>query len=437
MRDPDGILSFKNGYAVRKVDTGADAIDFLRSSFASSLALDGKLVPYEFSGTAEITSPEYPFVSYPFEWSDAQLCAAARFTLRLSREILQEGFELKDASAWNIVFAGVQPMLCDHLSFRRIARRQWWAFGQYVRHFILPLAVSQLTGLKGYHAFLLNRDGLHPATARSLLGFRRFLSRYWPLTLELSKGGYLSVDTAKTGTPTYHDAIYRYCEFNIPRRVRGRRSSWSLYKRDRAHYSDVALGAKRSITARWIAALRPGWVVDLGCNTGEFSLMAAEQGASCVVAIDFDHDSVQELYLCRPASRAIHPVIANLGDLSGGRGWLARETRSLVDRLKSRADVVVCLALIHHLAISESVPLSDIASLLWNLTKAHAIVEFVDHSDPLLAVLATQRSREADEFSIAQQKQAFHRYFEFVAVDPIPMTRREIALLRRRGVPLN
>jgi 2-polyprenyl-3-methyl-5-hydroxy-6-metoxy-1,4-benzoquinol methylase len=430
MRDPDGKLEFRRDHVARILSPGAPAVAFLRANAARSLVASGKLIPYEFSASGEIVSPLYPFVSYPFEWADAQLAIAARFTIDVAREILAADHELKDASAWNIIFHGTRPVFCDHLSFRPIAQREWWAFGQFARHFILPLGVAKLTGLNAFRSFQLNRDGLDPRTARSLMGVKRFLSRYWPLVLEMRVAP-TSRSTRTRDSAGFREHIYRYCELNVPRHTRASRSHWTTYASKRQHYTPSASRHKLETVHRWLEALRPSWVTDLGCNTGEYATLAAECGAQVVVAIDSDHDSVQQLFEAHRGG-VIHPVVANLADTPGGRGWMGEETRALVERLAQRADVVICLALVHHLAISESIPLREIARLLSRLSRAHALVEIIDPTDPMVMALATQRQRDPAEFSIARQRDALDEYFATEAEESVPGTGRSILMLRRR-----
>ena len=106
----------------------------------------------------------------PSEWCGAQLRDAGRLTLDISLAILFAGHELKDASAWNVLFEHTRRVFCDHLSFQTIARRQWRAFGQFTRHFAFSLAVSRVRRLHAYRLFATYRDLVPVEAARGLLG---------------------------------------------------------------------------------------------------------------------------------------------------------------------------------------------------------------------------------------------------------------------------
>jgi len=432
MRDPDGSLEIHQDHVARSVRPDSPAARFLATDAARSLVASGRLVDYEFKSEGSLVAPRLPFVAHPFEWPDAQLARAAQLTIDVARAVLPAGHDLKDASAWNIVFRGTTPVFCDHLSFEPIVAREWWAFGQFVRHFVLPLGVAKLKGIHAYRAFQLARDGLAPALARELMGGRRFLSRYWPLVVDYRPRA-PGARASSTGDPTaFRERIYRYCA-NAARAPNARRAShWSKYADERSHYSSGASRFKEQTVERWLGALRPAWVTDLGCNTGEYALLAQRCGAAVVVAVDYDHDCIEALFE-GASGTVVHPVIADLGDLPGGRGWMGTETPGLMTRLAGRADVVICLALVHHLAVSESIPLAEIARLLAHLSKAHAVVEIIGEDDPMLVTLAAQRQRDPHEFAPRRQLDALAEFFTVEADEAIPETKRRIVLLRRRN----
>lgn len=437
MRDPDGALRFEADHIARTLADASPSAGFLRSGAARSLIDQGLIVPFRFAADHELHATRIPFVSHPFEWCDAQLASAARLTLEISRSLLDSLHELKDASAWNVIFVGTKPLFCDLLSFRSITRREWWAFGQFARHFALPLAVSHEIGLHAHRAFAMSRDGMDVATARSLLGVRRYFSRYWPMTLEFKGAPAATTKPAAAPSPEaiggFRRQIYRYCEFSIPKRSRSAKGSdWSAYVSRRAHYVEGAAERKREVVEQWLRRLRPVCVVDLGCNTGEYARLAATCGAERVIAIDFDHDSIEALFVAERSGTVVHPVICDISDIAGGRGWMGEESPGLIPRLAGAADVLICLALIHHLAVSESVPLAQVSRLLAALTRGHALVELIESTDPMLSTLAANRDRDPAEFSIARQLDALALHFDIEARERIVGTDRELCLLRLR-----
>lgn len=437
MRDPRGRLRFEGDRAVRQLDIPEDVPAFLKHPAAQRLVEAGSLVPFEFSplDAGRIESPRYKFVSLPTEWTDAQLRAAADLTLDIADAALPHGFELKDASAWNVIFEGTVPRFCDHFSVEKIVSRHWWAFGQFCRHFTFPLACSLWRGLPTRDAFQLRRDGLDAAQARALLGLRGRLSRLAPLLLRQAVSGdpnaAPAVESPRPGD-TLHRSLIDYARRSLvgPRAVAGA-SAWSGYVAERSHYTATAVQAKTDQVGMWLEAVRPRSVLDLGCNTGEFSRMALDVAQS-VVAVDADHDSVQRLFVSARGDTRIHPLVANLGDLHGGRGWAATEFPGLLERLAGHVDTTLMLALTHHLHLSEGIPLEEIAALAARVSGTYLIVELIDHDDVMVQRLAAQRRRDPIGFTIERQLAAFGAHFELESRVALAGQRRELALMKRR-----
>lgn len=431
VRDNEGTVTFDGDEVVRQIKAEAGALPFLRSTSARSFVQTGRLIPYEFSGPQTLRSPKLPFVSYPFEWCDKQLHLAGKLTLDISREIFADRFELKDASAWNVIFRGNQPVFCDHLSFQPIGEPHWWAFGQFVRHFVMPLVVSRVRGIKPHELYSVHRDGLPPAAARHMLGLRRYVTRYWPLMLDSKAKHPMNIPQEPHAEPL-HENLYGFCD-SLLEGVKLKRtvSEWSTYVDTRSHYSADASTSKREQVAAWIELVRPSWVVDLGCNAGEFTIIAEKAGAN-VIAIDLDHDAIQKLVIERSDSTTIHPLVTNLADMIGGRGWCGDEFPSLMLRLNDRADLLLMLALVHHLAISEGIPLERVAEMAARISRRYLIVEYLHEDDPMVRLLCSQRKRSPSEFSVDAQSNAFGQHFNTVASYCIPNTLRTLCLLEKR-----
>lgn len=440
MRDPDATLRIDGTHVTRHLRQPLPEWHFLRSPLASRWVSEGRLVPFAVRGPQHVEADCLPFVSQPTEWCDAQLFDAARLTLDLQLEAVADGFDLKDASAWNVLFSGARPVFCDLLSFVPLAERKWWAAGQFARHFILPLALRRVKGVHTRNAFLVSRDGLLPEEARRLLGWSRFLTRFWPA---MAGGGSAATEPVPQANPVreapsaiaaYRRGLHETFSWMVQggRPSGALKSNWFAYRDQRAHYPVGSVDRKREVIQRWLTTVAPGWVLDLGCNTGEFSRLSADAGAR-VVAIDGDHDAIQSLYLSQRGAQAIHPMIASLDDMSGGRGWEGREHPGLASRLAGAFDLVLMLALIHHLVVSNSLPLSEVAAFVKRCTRTWAVVEWIDAADPQMVLLCSQRHRQPAEFGMALQRQAFlDAGFEIVEEVPLEPSTRRLALLRIR-----
>lgn len=437
MRDPEASITLEERRAVRQLRMPLPADHFLYSELARQWVERGDLIRYEVLSDRVVESPRLPFVSHPYEWCDGQVHAAADLTLRLQQEATDAGFDLKDASAWNVVFDGTRPLFCDLLSFQRLRYKKWWAAGQFARHFIFPLLLSRTRGLRAHECFAIWRDGVPESSMRELVGFSRFLGRYWPLMTsvqasEAKLAGEASTflkspDEASGFRRSLHGGLSWMLKGVIPAESQRQTTYWQDYDHERSHYDGASLDGKRVVVKRWLECCKPQWVLDLGCNSGEFSLLATAVGAQ-VIAVDADHGAMQRLW--RRVDPSIHPVVAKLDDLSGGRGWSGMEHTGLVARLEERVDMAMMLAVIHHLAIDASIPLEHVARFARRCTRRWLIVEFLTLDDVQLQSLCLRRRREPAEFSLGRQRLAFAQAgFDLTEEVPLPSGTRSLALL--------
>ena len=411
MRDPSATLHFEKERVVRslKVPSGSD--QFLRSALAKEWVSRGDLIPYEFIDAQRLSSPRYEFVSYPYEWSDRQHHEAAQLTLRMQREANEAGFDLKDASAWNVIFDGTRPVFCDLTSLEPLRDRTWWAAGQFARHFIFPRLLSRHAGLEIHHSFACWRDGVPVGPVRQVLGWRRFLTRYMPMLAAESSSPVATQSSAGAGSlREFRAGLNAWMAWALrgvaPRESEPRSGPWADYVEQRDHYAPADVELKRETVRNWLARIRPAKVLDLGCNSGEFSEMAVELGAR-VVAVDGDAQAIDRLVRRWQHQSAIHPVIATLDDLVAGRGWSGMEYEGLVGRLTGKTDLVLMLALIHHLTIGASVPIEHVARWVTQLDTRWLIVECLGPDDAQVQSLCSHRRRDPAEFTLQAQLDAF------------------------------
>lgn len=438
MRDPQARLTFGLNHVVRRLTTPLPSGHVLNTDIAQVWVKDQQLIPFEWLSSLSLQSPRVPFVTSPEEWCNAQLYDAAQLTLLLLEQANGKQADLKDASAWNVIFQGCKPVFCDLTSFEPLQTKTWWAAGQFVRHFISPLWLATATGLQAKDIFRMSRDGAMPEMVRDTIGWRRFMSRCWPLVAAANGGS--APATKEEGISAAEVKAFRQRLVASLRwmmlAVKPRQSKltpWAAYTEQRDHYSAKALDAKRVQVAKWLEQLRPTWTLDLGCNSGEFTQLALDAGSK-VIAVDGDHDAVQALYRKHAESNSVYPVVAFLDDIHSGRGWAGTEHAGLANRLVKSADMVMMLALVHHLCIAAAIHLEQVARFAAACTRRWLVVEWLEPRDPQVILLCSQRKRNPAEFDVQRQRQAFlDAGFVVLGEIVLPQDTRRLALLEIRA----
>jgi hypothetical protein len=387
---------------------------------------------------AVIRPRELALISYPYEWSFSQLREAALATLELQRRALAAGMRLKDASAYNIQFDAGRPILIDSLSFEAgDPSEPWPAYRQFCEHFLAPLA---LIAYRDPRCSLMLRDfidGIPVDYAAALLPWRTRLRPGLLAHLHLHAG---AQRRAQAAAPT--------AEHRQPRRMSQtgqeaildnlRRSVESLHWNPGGHwvqygietsYSPSGAASKRAIVERMLERAGGTVVWDLGANVGTYSTIAAGNGRQ-VIAFDQDASSVEHHWrtLSAEARASVLPLVMDLANPSPALGWALEERRSLIER--GPADIVLALALVHHLAIGNNVPLDRVADLAARLGR-WAIIEFVPKEDPMTRHLLAARKDVFPGYTLDGFRAAASERFRIVEEAAIEDSLRTLFLLER------
>ncbi len=418
-RDPAGCLTLDGDFAVRTIHPSArdQVMEFVTSQFCKRLQDRGDMVAITVKNTPaglQLLHPKIPAPTYPWEWTPSQWLAAAQLTLSLCGEALTEGWVLKDATPLNILFVGARPVLVDVLSFepwdpapKDHASHLWLAYGQYIRTFLLPLLMNRMLSWP-LELSLFKRDGYEPVELYKALSWPQRLSRaaFWPLTLparmdmrQAKRGGRKA---AAAKAPPRHKspelALHLINRTLADLRKRTRRampeyqgSEWTDYTRTLTHYTAQESAQKLEWVRHVLEDLRPARVLDIGANTGVFSALAAEHGAQ-VVALERDAATAESLFRMSVKSRLpIQTIHADLARPSPAVGWENRETSTLLHRLEAQSEMVLMLAVIHHLILMDQIPLRAILELAYTLTWRYLVLEWVPVNDAMFQSLMRGR----------------------------------------------
>jgi SAM-dependent methyltransferase len=454
-RDPAGQLRLTDGCALRQIRPAAheETRAFLASPLRKALEQSGDLIASKIAScddhpciTAGELWLEHPLVdpiSYPWEWTTAQWRAAAELTLRVARQAIAAGWTLKDATPLNILFAGPRPVLVDVLSFERRDPRAmvWLAYGQFVRTFLLPLVAAKHLSWP-LQATLFARDGYEPGEIYKALPLRQRInpSLFDVVTLAtlFERRGAKAGAAKKMPSASDPELAAHILEGRMARLGRQIRhaagapnhSQWSDYTQRACHYQSVDIEQKRRFVRDALERLRPMRVLDIGANTGDYSRMAAESGAE-VVALDSDAAALQALWeMAARESLAVTALVANIARPTPAAGWRNREHLSLLDRLAGKFDLVLMLAVIHHLILREQVPLAHIGELSASLTRRWLLVEWVPPSDPMYQEWLRGRDELYGDLSEDDLKHALSPFF--AVAERLELSNRRVLLLFER-----
>jgi ribosomal protein L11 methylase PrmA len=343
--------------------------------------------------------PKLDFISHPYEWPFRGLQAAALLQLDLYLEALKRDVTLSDATAYNIQFEGVRPVFIDRLSFRRYEDGQFWlGHRQFCEQFLNPLLLRALFGIPHNAWYRGSPEGIGAAELSALLPLRKKFS--WRVLTNVVMQGSLQ----KTRSSDAHQAVAGKLKFPKPafeRLLKGLRTwiaslqpadrqptTWQEYARHNS-YRDTEAQAKRKFVARFVSENKPRTVWDIGCNTGDYSAAALEAGARSVIGFDFDQGALDLAFdRAKSENLAFTPLFLDVTNPAPDQGWGQAERRGL--RARAKADAVLALALIHHVAISKNVPLGDVVSWLTDMAP-RGVIEFVPKTDPMVVELLRLR----------------------------------------------
>lgn len=455
-RDPAGFIFTHSGTVYRQINQVGkiDFDQFIASGLYKRLVSEGLLVPHDeiakiqvFGADArryKIIKPEaVPFISYPYEWSFSQLKDAALLTLRIQKLAFKHGMVLKDASAYNVQFIGKKPVFIDTLSFAiHEPGRPWEAYRQFCEHFLAPLAVARYTSYGSLKILQSHLEGLPLALSCSLLPKRARFSKGLLGHLFLhsaSQKKYENVGATKAAVPTRAMSTFAFEGLissleNAVKALRPPRqqTEWGDYYTF-TNYSDAAFKQKQKLVKSFLTDIAPApkMVWDMGANNGEFSSIAAKMGAY-TVAFDIDPVAVGRNYHHddTDTSSKLLPLVQDCTNPSPALGWMNTERDSLIAR--GPADVVMALALVHHLAIGRNLPFANIADFFAAIGR-HVIIEFVPKEDSKVQILLTSRTDIFPDYNLKQFEAAFERHFTLVKKAPIKGTKRTLLLYKRIG----
>ena len=447
-RDPSGFMFLRDGRLYRQINNvyKNDYGYLINSGLYKALIKKNLIIPHaevslknhESNNYYKIIKPKkVNFISYPYEWCFSQLKDAALTTLKIQKIALEFGMVLKDSSAFNIQFHNGKPILIDTLSFEKYTEgRPWTAYKQFCQHFLGPLALMAHTDIRLNQLFRIFLDG------PPLDFVSKLLPNYTRLKLSLLTHIHLHAKTQnhfadKSVKKTTHQMSKRSFFALIDNlesatgkiKWNNKNTEWGEYYSITNYFKD-SFKNKKEIVDEFIEEIKPKKVWDIGANTGVFSRIAANKGIK-TISFDIDLTAVEKNYLLSKKNneKNILPLFLDLTNPSPAIGWKNQERISFIER--GPADLVIALALIHHLAISNNLPLNNIADYFSKMCDS-LIIEFVPKTDSKVKKLLQTREDIFTCYNQENFEKELDKYFVIKKSKKILNSDRIIYLMKRK-----
>lgn len=447
-RDPSGFLFSRDGILYRQVNHKYEAeyVRFMESGLYEKLVKAGLLIPHvevdqepaEPETCYKILQPErVPFISYPYEWSFGELKDAALATLSIQRRALKVGMSLKDASAYNIQFVRGKSTLIDTLSFESYKDGQpWVAYRQFCQHFLAPLALMAFKDVRLSQLLRVYIDGVPLDLASELLpwntrfNFGLLTHIHLHASAQKKYAGEEVKSRAGSMSKQALTGLIESLESTVKKLTwKPGGTEWGNYY-DITNYSDAAFEHKKQLVAEWTQRINPRQVWDLGANNGVFSRLVSEESPS-VISFDIDPTAVEQNYRQVKAEKneKVLPLLLDLTNPSPALGWANRERDAFGAR--GPVELALALAVIHHLAISNNVPLTQLADFFAETSK-WLVIEFVPKSDSQVKKLLASREDIFPTYTREGVEAAFQKRFNIREAVNVNESERVLYLMEAR-----
>ncbi len=454
-RDPSGRIYYAEGKVLRTItDHAAADFEFVRSTgLIDRLASEGRVVGTEVV-SAELLGdigkdarfvvehPRIPFISYPYEWSFPALKSAALLHLGIQIDALDAGVTLSDATAYNVQFQGPRPVFIDLLSFRKYKDGEMWTgHRQFCEQFLNPLLLRAKTGVVHNPWCRGTQEGISASDLRRVLPWTTKLSPSVMLHVVAQSAfqkssGSANLKKKSLAATQFPKASYRRMLTKMRDWIEklepadSGKTVWQAYANNHSYDSDE-MAAKKAFIAKFAKEVKPGLFWDLGCNTGDYSKVALENGGGYSIGFDYDQGAL-ELAFARALAEdlKLQPLFLDAANPTPNQGWNQSERKGLAAR--ADADALIALAFIHHIAIGRNIPLDEAVNWLTGLAP-EGVIEFVPKQDPMVQELLALREDIFPDYTEEHFLECLSKRSDVVEAETVTQSGRKLVWFRRRS----
>jgi len=445
-RDPSGFIFTHEGVLYRQINKcfAKNFEIFINSGLHDHLIKEEMLIADSIinenltgSGDWHLTlKPQLiPFISYSYEWSFDMLKDAALLTLKLAKEAMKFGMLLKDATPLNIQFYKGKPIFIDSLSFEAYDEtKPWIAYRQFCETFLAPLALMHYLQTPLQPMLLAYPDGIPLSVAAKLLPWKSKLNLNVNLHVHLQTKIAAKADNTNKSSKEFKfsasklknilsslESSIQYFQLNASS------GSWSGYYNEAEQREDY-LDEKKAIISQWLSSLQLKTAIDVGANEGFFSKLLNDQNIE-VLSADSDHFSINNLYkqIKKEDIENIMPLIIDFANPSPAIGVNNTERNPFLERVN--VDLVIALAVIHHLAIGRNIPFAYIATLFKKFGP-YLIIEFVPKEDEKIQLMLQHKKDIYNWYTEENFLKEFAAFYHVAASEVIGQSKRKLFLMQ-------
>lgn len=384
------------------------------------------------------------FQSYPFEWSYIQWRNAILAFIEINKIALQYGMILKDATPYNFYQHTGRAILLDTSSFEFFNNGdKWIAYRQFCSEFLSPIALMHFNGQRWSRITKSHLRGLPLNFVSKQLPLKSWFNMTTFLHIHLhSRYANTEGDTNKTKKVDHKKSDGFSIEKlkSMLEMMQSTVISWKRPYQFEKHWSEyysndieaeAYLENKVEIIKYWLEEIKPNRVLDLGANTGKFSFLAS-QYAKQVAALESDDVCVDliEQHILENKINNVDTLLMDLADTTSDLGVLDKEFSSIYTR--GASDLVMALAIIHHLHISSQLSFNQIAEMLFKFSKKYVIVEFIPIDDSKVERLMDGKTKNFKEYNEENFTNALLNFFLVKKSSDLNGSSRRLFLLKKK-----
>jgi len=383
---------------------------------------------------------QIPFQSYPFEWSYTQWRKAILAYLRINHIALKYGMILKDATPYNFYLTGGKAVMFDTSSFMFFKKNDSWiAYRQFCEKFLSPVALMHYNGAEWSKLTIANLNGMPLSFVSKQLPIKSWFNLTTLLHIHIHSkySGYNQLEQKenkknKGFTLEKIKSLQKmiFSTLSTWEKLHQYKSHWSTYYENDIE-SQEYLEDKEATIRKWLEIIKPKSVLDLGANTGKFSFIAADY-AERVISLEGDEKCVDEIEeKISIKNNNIFTLIGNVAEPSPTLGFLNRATESIYKR--GASDVVLGLALTHHLHISNRLSFEQISLIFASFSNEYLIVEFITITDNKVQLLIKNKKVDLNNYNQDAFINGLKVWFEINEIVELNKSKRVLYFLKRKS----